>query len=138
MPLNYTHQIFTERWQKGLVKGRTAAMPATVKVFTRTLVTTNNTTTSVETAVYEGSARVQPVRQVRQNSEPGDLAFDQTVRFQLTLSGLLLVPESMFVRVTACVLNPALVNGNVYTLKETTDSSNPIERTFEATVETGG
>ena len=131
-------EVFTSRWQSGLVPGQGAAQPATVKVFTRAVTYTNNLPVVVETQLYSGTARVQPVRTPRRNPEVGDTREDQTVRFQLKLNSLEFSADTMYVRVLTCPLNPALANGDVYALREVTDSSNPIERTFEAVVDVSG
>lgn len=131
-------EVFTSRWQSGLVPGQVAAQPATVKVFTRAVTYTNNLPVVVETQLYSGTARVQPVRTPRRNPEVGDTREDQMVRFQLKLNSLELSADTMYVRVLTCPLNPALANGDVYALREVTDSSNPIERTFEAVVDVSG
>ena len=130
--------LFTSRWQSGLVSSQVAAQPATVKVFTRTTTYVNNLPVVVETSLYNGEARVQPVRTPRRNPEVGDTREDQTVRFQLKLNSLEFSADTMYVRVLTCPLNPALVNGEVYVLREVTDSSNPIERTFEAVADVSG
>lgn len=130
--------LFTSRWQSGLVSGQVAAQPATVKVFTRSTTYVSNLPVVVETSLYNGEARVQPVRTPRRNPEVGDTREDQTVRFQLKLNSLEFSADTMYVRVLTCPLNPALVNGEVYVLREVTDSSNPIERTFEAVADVSG
>jgi len=137
-PLLRDRNLFTARWQSGLVPGQDAAHPATVKVFTRNVTYTNNLPVVVETQLYSGTARVQPVRTPRRNPEVGDTREDQMVRFQLKLNSVNFSADTMFVRVLTCPLNPALVNGDVYALREVTDSSNPIERTFEAVVDVSG
>ena len=131
-------EVFTSRWQSGLVPGQVAAQSATVKVFTRTVTYVNNLPVVVETSLYNGEARVQPVRTPRRNPEVGDTREDQMVRFQLKLNSLEFSADTMYVRVLTCPLNPALANGDVYALREVTDSSNPIERTFEAVVDVSG
>lgn len=133
-----SRNLFTSGWQSGLVPGQVAAQSATVKVFTRTVTYVNNLPVVVETQLYSGEARVQPVRTPRRNPEVGDTREDQMVRFQLKLNSLELSADTMFVRVLTCPLNPALVNGDVYVLREVTDSSNPVERTFEAVVDVSG
>lgn len=138
MPLSRERAIFTERWQAGLVTGVVAAMPATVTVFTRSTSYADNRPVTVETEIYSGVARVQPARTPRRNPEVGDTRVDQSVRFQVVLNALEFVPDKMFVRVTECPLNPALVDGAVYALSATTDGGNPIERTFEAVADTSG
>ncbi len=131
-------EVFNAKWQSGLVPGQVAAQSATVKVFTRAVTYTNNLPVVVETQLYSGTARVQPVRTPRRNPEVGDTREDQVVRFQLKLNSLELSADTMYVRVLTCPLNPALANGDVYALREVTDSSNPIERTFEAVVDVSG
>ena len=139
MPLSRPNRaLFTSRWQSGLVPGQVAAQSATVKVFTRTVTYVNNLPVVVETSLYNGEARVQPVRTPRRNPEVGDTREDQMVRFQLKLNSLEFSADTMYVRVLTCPLNPALANGDVYALREVTDSSNPIERTFEAVVDVSG
>ena len=131
-------EVFTSRWQSGLVPGQVAAQSVTVKVFTRTVTYVNNLPVVVETSLYNGEARVQPVRTPRRNPEVGDTREDQMVRFQLKLNSLEFSADTLSVRVLTCPLNPALANGDVYALREVTDSSNPIERTFEAVVDVSG
>lgn len=137
-PLVRDRDLFTSRWQSGLVPGQIAAQSATVKVFTRSTSYVNNLPVVVETQLYQGDARVQPVRTPRRNPEVGDTREDQMVRFQLTLNSLDFSADTMYARVISCPLNPALVNGDVYSLREVTDSSNPVERTFEAVVDVSG
>lgn len=138
MALLRNHQVFTTKWQSGLVPGRNAAMPATVEVFTRTVDYVNKIPTPSESIVYTGVARIQPLRTPRRNAEVGDTKVDQTVRFQVAFTDVNFVTETMYARVLECTLNPALVNGEVYVLNESLDSSNPIERTFEAVTDTSG
>ena len=95
-PLVRDHGIFTQRWQSGLTAGRLATMPATIKVFTRTLVTANHTTTATETELYSGAARVQPLGTPRNNSVPSGVAEEQRVRFQMPLLATSLVPDEVF------------------------------------------
>lgn len=137
MPLNRVHQIFTAKWQAGLEPGQAAAQPCKVKLFTQTVVYVNNTATPTETQLFLGAARVQPVRVPRRNAETGDVAIDQTIRIQIPLGVYAVVPDKTHCRVTESPLNADLV-GKVFILTETTDSGNPIERTFEGVLDTSG
>lgn len=137
MVLLRNHQIFTQRWQTGLEEGQIAAQPCTIKLFTQTVTYVNNTATPTETKLFEGSARVQPVRIPRRNAETGDVAIDQMIRIQIPLGVYALVPDKTHCRVLTAPLNADLV-GKTFILTEVTDSGNPIERTFEGVLDTSG
>lgn len=137
MSLNRKHELFTAKWQSGLVPGQLAAQACTVKVFTQTEVYANNTATVTEAQIFSGSARVQPVRIPRRNAETGDVAVDQTIRIQIPLGVYAVVPDKTRCRVLTAPLNADLVN-KVFILTEVTDSGNPVERTFEGVLDTSG
>lgn len=113
-------------------------MPAVVKVFVRSIVTTDNIATAIDSVVYQGVARVQPTGGTSRNPEAGDTEVKQPVRFQVELNSVGFVADKMLCQVVECDLNPALVSDTIYSLQEVVDSSNPIIRTFNAVVDASG
>jgi len=86
-----------------------------------------------KTTVWQGNARIQPMRTPRGEPEPGDRDVIQQVLFSVPLSAPVqdFKPRKHYVQVLNGGLNDALV-GAVMTVHEVADSSNPIERTFVA------
>lgn len=91
------------------------------------------------TTLYEGKARIQPMRGPLQANAAGELTTLQGVRIQVPLGvgageGANFKPweiaTNQWVEVTKSPHNPELMN-YVYRVHEIVDSSNPVERTFE-------
>jgi len=89
---------------------------------------------SGETTFWEGSARVQPINKAQNVSNNASDTLVQQFRFQITQRDLDLRPN-MYVRVTECENNNVLLAYR-YVIDEVADSSNLIERTFTAHVDT--
>lgn len=126
--------LFTQAWVDRVSPVVKAAMTATIRVYTPDLgasydVETDTWTQNPET-VYEGPARVQPVRSSRFQSD----TTVQTVRFQVPVEDSFDVRVDMHVRVIDSPLNRNL-EGREFVVVQIVDSSNPVEQTFEATVD---
>lgn len=130
--------LFSSRWVAGLAPVAEAAQTATVRVFTpgpRTYDPDTDTWTSPDVEHYVGKARVQPVRSATDVRKTGDSTTIQRVRVQIPVGSVPQIRPDMQMRVTQCVLNPALLTYQ-FVVVEIVDSSNPVEQTFEATVNT--
>lgn len=90
--------------------------------------------TTPTTPVYEGPARVQPLRTATQRNAPGNETTVQAVLFSIPIANkaLNLRPELQG-EVLVAELMPALATYQ-YVISEIMDSSNPVERTFLCTV----
>lgn len=138
--------IFTSAWQSKFSGVPERAMNATVKVFTRGARTYNaatDTWTETETVIYgsntpvgsTGSARVQPLRTAQWRPIPGNTAPVQTFLVSIPIRyGACGLAVGQEMRVTNGGLNSDLTKYR-YVVTEITDSSNPIERTFYASVD---
>lgn len=137
MALVRNRKLFTARWQEGLRGVPESAMVAKVGVYTRTVAYVNNVPTVVKTYLYEGEARVQPLGVVTKASNVGDTTYVQRVLVSIPMADYNLRTEEVYTDVTECLLNPELV-GLVFQVRETLDSSNPIERTFIVETDSSG
>lgn len=141
MALVRDRTLFTTKWQTGLRPVPESAMRGKIAVYTRTVTYSNNVPVVVKAYVYGDAAgakaRIQPLGQVTKDKDVGDTLYTQRILFSVPIANLGLRPETMFVDVIDGGLNPELV-GPVFQLKEVLDSSNPIERTFIAEVDTSG
>lgn len=126
-------KLFTPKWVAGLQEMAYSGMAAEIKVYTVTTTYNGYVPVEVETAVFTGEARVQPVLSATQREVPGDDSKVQRVRFQILAenAGIELIPEVTKVKVTKCELNPSLKNFS-YVVYEVMDSQNPFEITFNA------
>lgn len=133
--------IFNKAWQEELNRVTEAWMPAKIQVFFQELGdAVYNTDTgeftypTAEKIIYDGKARVQPIRMARNVSNNAADTIVQAVQFQvpdITLDNAV----NYRVRVLECALNETLTSFH-YTITDIVDSSNPIERTFVASVDT--
>lgn len=117
-----------------------SAMNAVVRVFDpQTYKAVYNLETNDYTLVdlkplYDGIARIQPLRSAGQVADPGNPTTVQAVQLQIPISNKTLdLRTGLQMFVLVCDLNPTLLNYK-YVLSETMDSSNPIEKTFLCTV----
>lgn len=139
MALSATRRpLFSQRWVDGLAPIAESAMSAIIRVFIPGQgrvydVDTDTWTNTPDTVLYTGPARVQPIRSAREARATGDSTTVQSIRFQVPVSSGLTVRPDTQVRVTACTLSPALLTYQ-YVIRDTAESSNPFEITFEATV----
>lgn len=116
-------------------------MPASIEVFFQELgdaeydtETGEFTYPTDEVIIFSGNARIQPIRMARTvNNNAADTTI-QTVRVQVAAPDLVLRPNYKM-RVTSSPLNKTLTKFR-YVVYDVMDSSNPIERTFDATVDT--
>ena len=123
--------LFDTAWQAYYAPIVERAMAATIRVYTpgeSTYDATTDTWTGSDTEHYAGKARVQPMRTARDVASTSV----QSVRFQVPVNSFVARP-GMQVQITASTLNPSLLSYQ-YVIKEVLDSSNPIEQTFECTV----
>lgn len=128
--------LFSPRWVAGLAPVAEAAQSAKVKVYTpgsRTYDPDTDSWTITETVHYEGSARVQPIRSSSEVRNTGDSTTLQRVRVQIPTGSIPILRPDMRLRVTECLLNPSLLTYQ-FIVVEPVDSSNPVEQTFECTV----
>lgn len=143
MALLRNRDLFTDKWRKGLRAVPESAMVAKIAVYTRTVSYANNVPTVAKSYVYGNAsgakARIQPLATALKTAELGDTVFPQRALFSIPMgvNSSPLVPETMFVDVISGGLNPELTR-HVFVIREVMDSSNPIERTFIAEVDTSG
>lgn len=131
--------IFTQEWVDALTPGRQSAMPCKVSIYVlgeRTYIEETNSYEYVKTVVYDGIARVQPLRSAQQRILPNDNTFVQQVLISVPIS---VTKDTDFrlgfqARVSEAPLMPSLTKYQ-YVMQEFMDSGNPIERTFLFTVD---
>ena len=131
--------IFTQEWVDALTPGREAAMPCKVYLYTLGDPQYNEETNTYEhtkTELYNGIARVQPLRTAQQRILPNDNTFVQQVLISVPISVTKSVDFRLGTqaRVTEAPLLTSLTKMQ-YVLQEFMDSGNPIERTFLFTVD---
>ena len=123
--------LFDAAWQARYAAIVERTMIATIRVYTpgdAVYDPETDTWTQNDTEHYAGKARVQPLRTARDVADT-DV---QSVRVQVPINSFAARP-GMQMRVTASPLNANLLDYE-YVIKEVVDSSNPIEQTFECTV----
>ena len=126
--------IFTERWQEGLSAVAKTGMPATLRLFRlgeRVYDPATNTYVDTTETLYEGMARVQPLRSSRFEPAPMDSAYWQTVLISIPIEDAQGVDFRVAdqARVTEAPLNDSLLKYQ-FVVNEIIDSSNPFERTL--------
>lgn len=135
MPLTPTPpNVFTQAWVDGLKHAPEAGMAATVDIYTLGDKVYNPATNQYEftkTFLYQGKARVQPLRSATPRIMPNNTTSVQTVLISLPIDAVKTedIRPSVQVRVTSAPLNPSLLMYQ-YVVKEIVDSSNPLERTI--------
>jgi hypothetical protein len=136
----YTGQLFTQAWVDALKGTPEQGMVATIELYepnTGEALYDEETGEYVSepTILYTGKARVQPMRSARQGGVQGNDSYSQVVQFQIPIDQgkLIDIRPKHRVKVTAAPLNPMLTK-YLYAVSEVLDSSNPLERTFYATV----
>jgi hypothetical protein len=132
---------FTQAWVDSLKHIPEIAMVASITVSrpgtgTRTYdADTDTWTTTPDTVIYSGKARVQPIRSDVAKERPGDTTKVMAIRFSIPAGS---INTDIFykdeVRVTSSPLNTTLLD-YVYYVTDPLDSSNPIEKTFHAEVD---
>lgn len=125
--------IFTPEWRDRYAPQTERGMVAAIRLFEvgeREYDAETDTWTEVETVIYEGKARVQPLRSSSRRTVPGNttevITFLVSVPYGATELDISL---GQHMRVTDGGLNTALTTYK-YVVSEITDSSNPIEKTF--------
>lgn len=123
--------LFTDKWVNGLKAAPESGMAGEIEIFSYTVTYANFVPTQVDTILWSGKARVQPLRTANQKSVPGDDSKVQQVLVSIPVDAIdvELRSDKHFVRVTKAPLNPTLA-GFKYAVREVMDSSNPIEKTF--------
>lgn len=132
---SHSKDLFSQAWVDSLRGAPESAMDASVRLYWPSTEMvydeeTNDYTSGPDEVLYEGKARVQPLRTASRVESPGNDTTVQgvlvsipiatrTVDFRAQMSG----------RVLSAPLNPSLV-GYAYVLREIMDSSNPIEKTL--------
>ena len=89
---------------------------------------------STPVPVFEGKARVQPIRTARALSNNAADTVVRSVRVQIADTALKL-GVNFRMKVLESELSPSMQNFN-YTIYDVLESTNPFERTFEAQVDT--
>lgn len=131
--------IFTPEWQAAGAAAVETAMPATIRIFRYSgepeYDPATNTYVRPTETLYEGMARVQPLRGSRYEPSPMDSTYAQTVLLSVPISAA----QGTDFRVSnqARVLTTPLNTVNTeyqYVVTEIIDSSNPFERTLLCSV----
>lgn len=130
--------VFTQQWQTVLSSIPVMFFPATIRVYIPGAgreydLATDTWIANPDTDLYTGQARLQPLRSARDAKNPGDDTSVQAVRLQVALNAIPALETNHRVQVVLCPTNRDLEN-YIYVVNEIVDSSNPIEQTFEATV----
>lgn len=129
--------IFTPQWVEMLAPTAEAAMAATVKIYRVADREYNPETHKYDTTTvdyYTGKARIQPIRMEVQTHLTGNPTSYQNIRVQIPIAANFDIRLGMKMKVTAAPLNPVLTN-YTYEVSKIADSSNPIERTFQCTID---
>lgn len=135
-----SRDLFSPAWVEALRGAPESAMDAVVRVYdpntaNAILDKTTNTYSNNFTVVYDGIARLQPLRSVTQQNNAGNPTTVQTVLFSIPIAyKTLQLRPGLQATVLSSELNPSLVNYQ-YVISEIIDSSNPIEKTFLCTVD---
>lgn len=132
--------LFDQAWADNLKGVPELGMKATIRLYDPNVsqVVYNpvtDTWTDVETTLYSGKARVQPLRSAAAKAQGGNDTSVQTVLMSIPIAASLAldIRPAYQVEVLTATLNPSLV-GYEYVVTEIVDSSNPLERTFLCTV----
>lgn len=129
---------FTQEWVDALKHIPETAMVGAVVVTRPNTgtkvydVDTDTWITTPDTVLYEGKARVQPIRSNMFRERPGDTTQAMAIRFSIPVDSI--NEDIRFrdeVRVTASDLNETLLD-YVFYVTDPLDSTNPIEKTFHA------
>lgn len=134
-----SRDLFSEAWVQALRGAPESAMSAAVRVFdpkshTAVYDAAENDYTVDLVSIYQGKARVQPLRSAGQVSDPINPTTVQAVLVSIPIANKALdLRTGLQMFVLASPLNPTLVNYK-YVISEIMDSSNPIEKTFLCTV----
>ena len=137
MALGRTTEVFSQKWQDRLSPATLHTMPATVQLFDPELADSvfNYTTGTWEdnplAVLYEGKARVQPIRSTSSINNGANDTTVQSVLVSIPITAgktLNLRPEHRG-KVLTAPLMPVLTTF-FYVVQEVMDSANPIERTF--------
>lgn len=132
--------IFNPAWVAALRGTPESAMAATVLIYDpnssgRVYNPDTDTWTDVQTPVWTGKARVQPLRSANNKDQPGNETTVQTTLVSIPVDA---VTEDfrpgLQMDVLTAPLNPALLTYQ-FVLQEIMDSSNPLERTLMFTVD---
>lgn len=129
--------IFTEGWVNALADTPEAAMAAEIRIFSRgkpVYDPVKHEYVAEETTHYTGKARVQPIRMEVQTYQLGNPTSIQNIRVQIPIKYNFDIKLGMIVEVTEAPLNEVL-KGYTYNVSKIADSSNPIERSFQCTID---
>jgi hypothetical protein len=140
MGLNYlSHELFNPRWVASLRGAPESAMVAEVQVFVPGTAEAMydpelDLWDRTDVALYQGKARVQPLRAAASRVEPGNETQVQNVLVSIPVDEDVDIRPGQRMRVITSPLNLWLTKYQ-YVVSEIMDSSNPIERTFMCTVD---
>lgn len=132
--------IFTQEWVDGISHVPEKGMAGKIRIFIPGKQegwdsATNTPILTPEVEVYNGKARIQPVRAASPKAVPTNSTTVQTVLFSIPIAFKDLDLKTFYqVTVLEAPRNPALTKFK-YVMGESLDSSNPIEKTFYCTVD---
>lgn len=127
--------LFSDEWAEGLRTSVESGMIASVRLFEPGGEgvwdpITNDWTEPRPVTLYEGKARVQPIRAAADKAVPGNATTVQSVLVSVPREATALdIRPGQQVRVTAAAMNPQLTEF-LFVVHEVLDSSNPLEKTF--------
>lgn len=127
--------LFSDEWAEGLRFSVESGMIASVHLFEPGGEGVwdpdiNDWTEPEPVTLYEGKARVQPIRAAADKAVPGNATTVQSVLVSVPREATALdIRPGQQVRVTAAAMNPQLTEF-LFVVHEVMDSSNPLEKTF--------
>lgn len=127
--------LFSDEWAEGLRFSVESGMIASVHLFEPGGEgvwdpSINDWTEPTPVTLYEGKARVQPIRAAADKSVPGNATTVQTVLLSVPREATALdIRPGQQVRVTSAAMNPQLTEF-LFVVHEVLDSSNPLEKTL--------
>lgn len=127
--------LFSDEWAEGLRASVESGMIASVHLFEPGGEgvwdpSINDWTEPLPVTLYEGKARVQPIRTASDRTVPGNATTVQTVLVSVPREATALdIRPGQQLRVTGAGMNPQLTEFQ-YVVHEVLDSSNPLEKTF--------
>lgn len=130
--------LFSPEWVEALRGAPESAMAGVIRIYdpaTLSAILDKETNTYITNYVpiYDGDARIQPLRSANRENVAGNATTVQTVQFSIPIAYKSLdLRPGLQVTVMDSPLNPTLTKYQ-FVISEVLDSSNPIEKTFVAT-----
>lgn len=130
-------ELFTPEWVNALKGTPESGMAATIAIYDPETIPYNPVTKKydgIPIYIYEGKARVQPIRAESERYQVGNSTSIQNVRVSIPIDAIEIdLTTAHRVQVLDSSLNPLLLEYE-YVVSKIMDSSNPIEKTFQCTV----